>query len=282
MDERSAASHTALMVAGLRAQASARENPLCTDPWAAALAGHDGIALAERFGELNPHFELWIALRTAWIDGFLLRHVGADQALKQVVLLGAGLDSRAARFACEGRRFFEVDHPNTQAEKRARLAGVQGYPIDAATYVPCDFTSDSFAERLVAEGFDAQVPTLFIWEGVVPYLDETAVRATLRTIAEKAHPRRVVVFDYIMKKMAEGQRVDARDAALRRMVGDMQEPLKFGFNDPTPMIFEEGFGHLRTVSFDEIALSHTGTYERARKFRFQGIVAASRDYALAI
>jgi methyltransferase (TIGR00027 family) len=282
MDDRSVASHTAIMVAGLRALATDRVNPICTDPWAATLAGGDGIALGRRFGETNPDFELWIALRTAWIDGFIERHAGPGSAIGQIVLLGAGLDSRAARFGREGLTFFEVDHPETQLEKKARLADLDDYPIDGATYVGCDFSRDSFMERLAAEGFRSDVPALFIWEGVVPYLDESDVRATLRTVAAESHPDSILLFDYIMKKMAEGNRLDDRDANLRRMVGDMQEPLRFGFNDATPLMYDEGFRQLRTVSFDEIALSFTGTYERARKFRFQGIVVGSRGYALVI
>jgi hypothetical protein len=85
-----------------------------------------------------------------------------------------------------------------------------------------------------------------------------------------------------MKKMAQGVRLDGDDAAVRQMVGGMGEPLRYGFNDATPMMFGAGFRHVRTVSFDEIALSLTGTYERARKFRFQGLVIASRGRSLTL
>jgi methyltransferase (TIGR00027 family) len=280
MDETSAASRTAMMVAGLRAMATARDAPICSDPWALQLAGPEGMRIAEESMTYNPNFELWLALRTAWIDDAVVRHAGPDGSMDQVVLLGAGLDSRAARFARPGLRFFEVDHPQTQAEKRTRLEALDGYPVDDIVFVTCDFGREGFLDRLVAEGFAVDQPALFVWEGVVPYLDDESVRATLTTVAQGCHADSVILFDYIMKKMAQGQRLDGEDAAMRQLVGGMGEPLRYGFNDATPMMFGAGFRHVRTVSFDEIALSMTGTYERARKFRFQGLVIASRGRSL--
>ena len=80
--------------------------------------------------------------------------------------------------------------------------------------------------------------------------------------------------------MVAGEHLDAADAQVREMVGGLGEPLTYGLNDPTPLLHEAGFRHLRTVSFDELALSLTHSYERSRKFRFQGLVIASKDHAL--
>src|ERR1700722_15783771 len=128
------ASTTALMVAAYRGRATAREDHLCEDPWALRLAGPDGLDVAERYAAGFPHRELWIALRTAFIDGRVRRLTGPE-TIPQVVMLGAGFDTRAARLARDGVRFFEVDHPGTQANKLARLKGLEGYPVGAATYV---------------------------------------------------------------------------------------------------------------------------------------------------
>ena len=76
--------------------------------------------------------ELWLALRVAYLDRLV--GLAVDRlSIRQVVILGAGYDTRAARLPRAGVRFFEVDHPATQAAKRERLAQLDGYPVDAAT-----------------------------------------------------------------------------------------------------------------------------------------------------
>lgn len=270
------ASRTASWVAAYRARASARPEPLCRDPWAAALAGPDGEALAAGMEATTPHMELWIAVRTALLDAEVERWTGPAQGLRQVVLLGAGFDTRAARLARPGVRWFEVDHPGSQRAKRERLAALPGYPLEAATFVTCDFEHEDFVDRLVACGFDAGAPALVLWEGVVPYLTEPAVRATLRRVTTALHPRTALVFDHLMKRFVESAELPGKDVATRDFVKDLGEQLRFGTNDPVPMLFEEGFRHVRSVSFDEACLTLTGTYLRAREFRFSRVVLASR------
>lgn len=268
-------SKTALLVAAYRGRASARTPRLCDDPWAARLAGQEGLELARRFDEAFAHAELWIALRTAAIDEQVRRFTRDFGRARQVVVLGAGLDTRAARLAGPGVRFFEVDHPGSQAAKLERLRALGGYPVEAATYVACDFERDDFLDRLGAAGFVASEPALVVWEGVVYYLSEEAVRGTLRRIASGCAASTVVVLDYLGKKLVHGRVKDPRDLAASHVVTDLGEPLRFGFDDPVPLFAAEGFRHLRTLSFDEICLACTGTYERARQFRFQHLLAAS-------
>ena len=101
------ASRTAMLVSALRARATARPEPLCSDPWAAQLAGDVGMALADRHDKIYPASELWIALRTAWIDERISRLCKPNGNRAQVVLLGAGLDTRSARLAGDGLRWFD-------------------------------------------------------------------------------------------------------------------------------------------------------------------------------
>ncbi|HTE50481.1 MAG TPA: SAM-dependent methyltransferase [Kofleriaceae bacterium] len=269
------ASKTALMVAAYRARATRRVDALCSDPWANGMAGGLGLELSVAFDRHFPHMELWIALRTAYLDSHVA-HLIADGA-RQVVLLGAGFDTRAARLARPGVRFFEVDHPLTQAEKRARLAVLSGYPAGASEMVSCDFESgQDFAEQLVAAGFDPGAPAVVLWEGVMAYLSEEAVRGTLSRVAQALHPDSPIYFDYVGRRLAEADRIKPADHAARDEVSRMGEPIRFGINDPLPLLHECGFRHVRAISFDQIALSLTGTYDRDRMFRFQGICVASR------
>jgi methyltransferase (TIGR00027 family) len=270
-----AASKTALLVAAYRARETA-EGGICHDPWAGALAGDEGRALAERYDRSNPHMQLWTAVRTAFIDERVRRALRAPQLIRQVVILGAGLDTRAARLAADGVRFFEVDRAATQQDKLARLEWARGYPVDCARYVTCDFEAEDFVERLAAEGFRTGEPALVVWEGVTPYLTDGAVRATLRRIAGGLAAESVLVFDHLRKKIVRGELRDTADLESRDFVADLGEPLRFGVDDVLPLLYEEGFRHLRTTSFDEACLALTGTYLRERKFRFQGMAVASR------
>lgn len=267
-------SRTALLVAAYRARATAREDAICHDPYAQLLAGEDGEALARAYDEHNPHLGLWIALRTAAIDSELRAAVASG--IGQIVILGAGLDSRAARLGHDNSRFFEVDTPETQAEKRRRISLLPSYRADSVTYVACDFESDDFLISLDAAGFQSDEPALFIWEGVSYYLNEASVRRTLRRVAEATHPRSSIVFDYVGKTLVQGELRDREDAAARDYVKNLGEPFLFGTNDILPLLYEEGFRYVRTTSFDELCLRLTGTYDRARKFRFQSLCLASR------
>jgi methyltransferase (TIGR00027 family) len=264
------ASRTALLVAAYRARASARVSPVCNDPWAAALAGDEGLALAAAYDPGYPPMELWTAVRTAYLDAQVVHFTAAPQGFDQVVVLGAGLDTRAARLAKAGVAFFEVDHPSTQADKRRRLAALVGYPEGAARQMACDFEVDDFLARLASAGFDAARPAVIVWEGVTPYLPEVAIRATLRRVAEGCHARTVLLFDHLGKQRPGNQ------TASHDFVEGLGEKVLWGSNDPLPMLYEEGFRHVRSLSFDEACLTLTGTYAREREFRFQRMVLASR------
>ncbi len=275
MDVTSAASQTALMVCAYRARESKKPHPLFVDPWAAALAGDEGERLARDLDTRFPPMGLWLALRVAYLDrlvGLAVDRLGA----RQVVILGAGYDTRAARLPRAGVTYFEVDHPATQAEKRARLAELGGYPIDAARYTSCDFEREDPIDRLAATGFDVHEPALVIWEGVVPYLTEDAVRATATRLASGLDPRTLIAFDFSGKNLVHGRKLSAGDEAFREMLAGVGEPLRFGSNDILPLLASCGFRWVRVVSFDELALEHVGDYDRSRQFRFQNLALCSR------
>ena len=267
------------MTAAYRALTTERPSPICNDPFARALAGPEGFADAAKYAVGYPHAELYVGLRTAFFDKETQRFLA--RGFEQVVLLGAGLDTRAARLSQQGVRFFEVDHPTTQADKLSRLANLPGYPVQNATYVPCDFAINDFVERLEANGFRTNAPAFLLWEGVTLYLDERAVRATLRRVAERLDPRSVILFDHLGKKMGAGNVRDPSSIAARDGVANMGEPLLFGTDHAVPLLYEEGFRRARLTTFDEIALNLTGTYERARSFRFQSAVLASVEESVA-
>ena len=220
-------------------------------------------------------FVLYMQVRTRAIDDVLRRFV-ADGGT-QVLILGAGYDCRAARFADDLTRthVFEVDHPATQASKREQLGKLAGYPVDAARYVTCNFEREDPIERLVACGFSQLEPALVIWEGVVPYLTEGAIRATASRLATGLDPRSLVAFDFVGKKLATGQGLNDKDLKTRDYVGELGEPIRYGTDDILPLLHDCGFRWVRVLDFNELALEFLGDYQRERQFRFQRVALAA-------
>ena len=269
------ASQTALMTAAYRARASRWDKPLFNDPWAAALGGRDGEALAVEYLRGFPPMELWCALRTAYMDAHIAHWTAAPHGFSQVVLLGAGLDTRAARLRSDGVAFYEVDHPDTQREKLRRLRALPDYPIDAATYVGCNFEDHDFLVQLADAGFDTASPAVIIWEGVTAYLSESAVRSTLRRVASGCDRHSVIIFDYLSRQMAQGTNITDADRQTRAVVSSVGEEFRFGSNNVLPLLYAEGFQYVRVINFDEVCLSMHGSYDRERLFRFQHMAVAS-------
>src|ERR1700678_4671189 len=120
-----------------------------------------------------------------------------ERGVRQIVILGAGLDTFALRNPHGARqiRIYEVDHPATQAWKRQRLAEAQIALPPWLILVPVDFERDDVGEKLAAAGFQQTSPALSTWLGVVPYLTQEAIGSTLEYIA--SIPISEVVFDYM-------------------------------------------------------------------------------------
>jgi methyltransferase (TIGR00027 family) len=135
-----------------------------------------------------------MALRTAAIDTAVRDAIAGGAT--QLVILGAGFDGRAWRMPeLAGVTVYEVDHPATQAEKRAHLTEL---PATTAIvrFVPVDFERESLDAALDHAGHDRSSPTCWIWEGVVMYLTREAMRATLAAIAGRSAPASSLILNY--------------------------------------------------------------------------------------
>lgn len=137
-------------------------------------------------------FEGEVLARSRYVEDALVPRLAVG--LRQVIVLGAGFDTMALQHAGSGCRFFEVDHPATQAAKRAILARQPQLQPDIA-FVPVDFARDDLAEALLAAGFDAAQPALVSWLGVTMYLPQQVTVATLATLRRILSPGSVVLFD---------------------------------------------------------------------------------------
>ena len=124
-----------------------------------------------------------ILSRTRFFDGQVLAAISAG--IPQVVICGAGYDDRALRFRSPGVRFFELDHPATQADKARRLAAIAADLRDVVL-APADFRDDDVAAMLAAAGHDASLPTLFLCEGLLIYLDQAVILRLLAGLRSRA------------------------------------------------------------------------------------------------
>jgi methyltransferase (TIGR00027 family) len=138
-----------------------------------------------------------VAARTRFIDDYLKSRV--RKGVRQIVILGAGLDSRAYRI--EGLKgavtVFEVDHPATQRVKKEKVKKTLGSLPDHVVYVSMDFMKEKLEEKLPEHGYDRNSRTLFIWEGVTMYITAEAVDETLAFVAANSGEGSSVVFDYL-------------------------------------------------------------------------------------
>lgn len=132
-----------------------------------------------------------LAARTVAIDEAVI-----EAGNPQVVLLGAGLDARAWRLAPLARAaVFEVDHPASQTDKRARVDNRSAL-AGSLHWVPVDFASADLGPELQAAGHRTDWPTTWVWEGVLPYLAASDVAATLTVLGRRSAPSSRLIVDY--------------------------------------------------------------------------------------
>jgi methyltransferase (TIGR00027 family) len=257
MHRRTRPSFTADAACGARAHGSLHRDPKLRNPdgFARQLVGMPFRALMYPMlrAAFLPIFEHRIPgvyfahqARTHAFDSLLLREI--EHGATDLVLLGAGFDSRAHRIA-RNLRVFEVDHPLTSTEKRRRISRVLGASADHVRYVPVDFSRESLPERLAASGYDRSARTVFLWEGVTPYLDATAVDDTLAFVASAGRGS-VVAFDYVVG-------IDAPSTALKRqmdLAASYGEPYRFGLRPAElgPLLLRHGMKVVANLEAEEI------------------------------
>lgn len=202
----------------------------------------------------GSRLRVFIAVRHRFAEDALAAAV--RRGVRQVVVLGAGLDTFGYRNPYDDVRVWEVDHPDTQAWKRSLVhaAGLSG-PV---TYVPVDFERMAFLDELVASGFSASSPAFFVWLGVVPYLTPAAVAATLGAIASV--PDAEVVLDYTNPVAAVPDHERAEQDLLRSRVAALGEPLLDGWETPDlhALVGAVGFTEIDDLGRQEIRTRYLG------------------------
>ena len=248
-------SHTARGAAAYRAIHQTLEGGVIfSDPFASKILDDETRARLDEIAadaSLGP-MRLFIAARSRFSEDTLA--AGVARGVRQVVVLGAGLDTFSLRnpYADLGVRVFEVDYPATQQWKRERL-NEAGLAIPGSlTFAPVDFERQSLADGLTAAGFRSDRPAFFQWLGVVPYLTREAVSATLHFIA--GVPDSEVVFDYAepFESYPAGRREHVMAVAAR--TASLGEPWLslFAPCELSEMLRGIGFGEIEDLGLAEL------------------------------
>jgi methyltransferase (TIGR00027 family) len=184
---------TAHWTAAVRGREHTRPDRLIDDPWAAALAGQEG---AEWIAQRSEGSTVPIVLRTRYFDDFLARITQQD-GIRQVVLLAAGLDTRAFRLTWPaGTRLFELDQPAVLEHKEQVMRNAGAEPACERKVIEMDLTS-SWEAALLDADFDPLQPSGWLLEGFLFYLPSESVTRILDQVTSLAAPGSWLGFDIV-------------------------------------------------------------------------------------
>lgn len=279
-------STTASGIAALRAYESDKPEGerICNDQYAKLFVGKAMNAAMKFFFRIGfdkikgPDVVGYLVVRCRYMDDYLASCI--DDGIKQLVILGAGYDSRAYRFdGLKGRvKVFEVDHPATQQVKAKKLIKVFGGIPDGVVLVPIDFNTQKLEDRLRESGYDESLKTLFIMEGVVFYLTPEAVDGTLAFIAGRSGNGSSVIFDYTEKAVVDGTYRRSEISSMRRYKAVSGEEIVFGIDSGKIKAFLEsrGFTDVVNVTGDDLhSIYFKGANEKRQVAPIYSIVHAT-------
>jgi methyltransferase (TIGR00027 family) len=225
------ASHTARSVAARRLEYDRAVAPYGNPGADEALTRDVADGLAPSHGRMHEY----IRARTAFFDRVVVTML--DRGIAQVVNGGAGYDGRAFRYAKPGVRWFEVDHPATQADKRERITRL-GLPTPHIAFIPADFTVDPVAEPLLAAGLNHARPALFLFEGVAVYLERPVIERVLAEYREITPAGSTLAIS-----VSVGGATSETRARFQQRVAEVGEPAR------TALPFDEAVGLLSAAGW---------------------------------
>lgn len=231
---------TSLLVAAMRAVETERsdsEGRLFSDPFARTLAGDEGFALLKQaLAEAGD--QPAIPIRTRYIDDRI--HQALSEGVRQIVILAAGMDSRAYRLSFPaGTRVFELDREEVLQYKKEKLGPTPAHCERHALGVDL---REEWKSKITAAGMDPKQRTLWLVEGLTMYLDEAAVTALFEKINELSVSNSIIVCDILgstllavphMKKQLE-------------LLTSWGAPWRFGTDEPQK--FMAKFGWKTTIT----------------------------------
>jgi methyltransferase (TIGR00027 family) len=217
---------TAFVVAEFRAEENHEPTPLYQDPVVGLFLSQASRDAAGRVDASFPPVKDLVKIRTRYLDDTLESQFRSE--CRQVVILGAGLDTRAVRKQSAGVTYFEIDDAATLSLKQTCYQQ-QGIDVDVR-FIPGNYVTDGVIELLAQHGFDFNLPTYVIWEGNTMYLPLAKVKHVLAELKRYVKQFRVS-FDYMAEAVISNT---TGDAGIERMVqsfASMGAPWQSGIRD---------------------------------------------------
>jgi len=244
---------TSRLVAAARERESQRTDRLFNDPFAGALAGDEGramMAMAEsvprQVGSSAPTENPYLSIRTRFLDDVVESAI--QSSIRQFAILAAGMDARAFRLAWpEDATVFEVERPDVLSFKESVLDSIGAKAVVNRIVVECDLRDD-FCRALRSAGFLEGKPTLFITEGLLPYLpNEETVLSLLTSIAGIAAPGSMLALDTV----GESYLKSPWTQSFLDVMSKAGVPWQFGTDDPESLLERAGFTNVLAVQPSE-------------------------------
>jgi methyltransferase (TIGR00027 family) len=223
------------------------------------------VARLRRTVEQGPAGEVTVNTLTAGLAGHAaLRMHAIDHAVidaatsgcHQVVVLGAGFDTRAWRLdALVNTRVIELDLRDTQAVKQRCLDGVPAL-AQSVTLRPADLSRDDLADVLATTGHVPAEPTMWIWEAVAPYLPHPAVDQTVTAVARLSATRSRLAMTVAHPDLIGSGAVARRlSPAARGLFAGIGEPLRSTHDDDAiiDLLTAHGFRDVTVSGSDQWA-----------------------------
>jgi methyltransferase (TIGR00027 family) len=232
------------------------------------------------YGLLLPGGYQFETARTMHMDRVVLEQLEAGA--EQLVILGAGYDTRAHRFESllAGRRVFEVDMPAIQARKRERLAANGVATPSQLHYVAVERNHRDLFRDLHSAGYDPRARSFFVWSGVTMYLPENAFDATLAEIHRQTGAGSGIVFDYFSSAVVSGTGRGPGATRVARRVEKLGEPFTLGLNraELGGLLDRHGFELLSNLGPDDLERRYLTASGRSlgRPFEFASIAEVEK------
>lgn len=219
-----------------------------------------------------------VVARTRYIDNYLETCI--KNSIEQLVILGAGYDSRAYRFdeLKEKVKVFEVDHPYTQIRKKEKVKKIIGFLPDYVVHIPVDFDREKLDQRLFESGYDRNLMSLFIWEGVTTYITAEAADETLAFVANNSGKGSSIIFNYLFKSVVDGTCELEGANKWRKALIQRGEPPTFGIqeNNIEEFLEKRGFDQIKDIKMDSLRKAYFKGKNKKRKVSpWVGIVNAT-------
>lgn len=240
--------------------AKPEDERICYDPYAVHFISPEIIKFGmenpkearekvEQMEKLFPGLSSSIMARVRYFDEFVKKSI--EEGIEQVVILGAGYDTRAYRIEeLKDIKVFEVDHPNTQSFKIEKIREIFGSLSRHVIYVPVDFEIEKLGQNLLDNGYNFSKKTLFILEGLIMYIPPKAVAETLLFIVENSGKGSQVIFDYYPESVVDGTCKLEIGTNIRNHLVEQGEPLQFGIKEEKieDFLTEFGFSGIQNVT----------------------------------